>query len=379
MAGFFALSKNVIQKIDKLLWLIIAIVSFYGLLLNISAARASGGFCKSQLIAVFLGIVLAFLIQFVDYRKIAKHYFSIGCICVALFIFTLIFGTNITGISGVNARAWVKLPFGMSFQPSELIKIGFIVTIAKHLEILNNLSEKRVRNRKLSPKMKCLILLAFHVFVPILFTHLQGDDGAAIIFLCIAVFEMFIDGIESKYFLWAITAFAISAPLMWNFALAPYQKNRILNQFNPESDPLGVGFQQIQGKISIGSGGIFGKGLFCGKRVGDGSVPIQESDFIFSVSGEELGFAGCFLILILMIFLILRISFVARRARDQLGVNICFGFIGLIASQCIFNIGMCLSLIPVIGVTLPFFSAGGSSVICLFICFGIIQSIRVYS
>ena len=164
-------------------------------------------------------------------------------------------------------------------------------------------------------------------------------------------------------------------PILWKFVLADYQRNRILTQLNPEGDPLNMGYQQIQGKLSIGSGGLFGVGLFRGPRVAKGVVPIQESDFIFSVAGEELGFIGCVLVLILILAMILRITYIARKSGDLVGALICYGFVGLIASQTIFNLGMCLSLLPVMGVTLPFFSVGGSSAACLYFGMGIIQNI----
>jgi rod shape determining protein RodA len=339
----------------------------YGVALVGSASRAGGSFFKTHFTAVLIGIFLAFLTQFINYRKLANCWILIGVVCVALIVYTLFFGVSVVGLSGVNARAWIKLPGGLSFQPSEIVKIGFIITFAKHLSIIK-------KNQKLND-FKSLFILMLHGLLPALLTHLQGDDGAALIFIFIAIFEAFIFGIEIKFFLILIAIFALSVPFIWNFILAPYQKSRIINQFNPEGDPLGAGFQQIQSKLSIGSGGLFGKGLFCGNRVNDGIVPIQESDFIFSVAGEETGFVGCLLILILMTSLILRIAYLARFANSEPGKTICFGYLGLIAIQCIFNIGMCLSLLPVIGITLPFFSAGGSSVVCLYIGIGIVQNI----
>ena len=144
---------------------------------------------------------------------------------------------------------------------------------------------------------------------------------------------------------------------------------------NPEADPLNMGYQQIQGKLSIGSGGIFGQGLFRGWRVENGVVPIQESDFIFSVAGEELGFIGCISIVLILFFIILRIGFIALKSNTTEGFLICSGFLGLITFQTIFNLGMCLSILPVMGVTLPFFSAGGSSAACLYFAVGIIQNV----
>ena len=345
-------------------------ISAYGLILVKSAARAGGNFFESQLISMALGFILSFFLQFVNYRSVSKMWILISVFCSFIIIYTLFFGSRIKGMAGVNAKAWVVLPGGFCFQPSELAKIGFIFSFAKHLEILKK--ENKVNN------FKSLLLFAIHAGIPVLLTHLQGDDGTAIIFICIAIFELFIAGLDARFFLFGLASFAVSIPLIWNFVLAPYQKNRILNMMNPESDPYGMGFQQLQGRISIGSGGFLGSGIFSGRRVEYGDVPVQKSDFILSVAGEELGFVGCFLILVLLLSLILRIFYISKYSKDYLGLFTCFGFLGLLVSQCIFNIGMCLSLLPVIGVTLPFFSAGGSSVMCYYLGIGLVQSICTF-
>ena len=148
--------------------------------------------------------------------------------------------------------------------------------------------------------------------------------------------------------------------------------------FNPESDPLGAGLQQIQGKISIGSGEWFGRGLFTAPRVQRSVVPVQESDFIFSVASEQLGFLGAMAILILIVLLLLRTMNAARKSCDDLGTYMCFGFFAMIAFQSVINLGMCLSLLPVMGITLPFFSAGGSSAACLYFGFGLVQNVYMH-
>jgi rod shape determining protein RodA len=359
-----------IKKIDKLLLIITFLLSFYGLILIISASRSSElNIFVSQLIAIFVGISLMSLIEFLDYRKIAEHWKAIGIVCIILMAYTMFFGISIVGVSGVNARAWIRVMGNFTFQPSELIKIGFIITFAKHLE---NSHKSLIKNEP-----QTLAWLAAHLLVPVSLTHIQGDDGAAMIFILIALVMIFMAGADWKLLLGIFVAFLMVTPVLWQYALAPYQRNRILNQLNPESDPLNMGYQQIQGKLSIGSGGFFGKGLFKGDRSGNSMVPIQESDFIFSVAGEELGFVGCILILLLISALVWRSAKIAKKSIDSCGAYICFGFIGLVMAQTFLNLGMCLSLIPVVGVTLPFFSAGGSSVISLFIGLGILQNIHI--
>lgn len=368
MQKFLDKTRNYFTRTDKIFWAISFSISALSLIFLLSVSRTSSfSYFKTQLIAIILGYLAAFIITKSDYRIIAKHYPIVAAVCILLIIFTLIFGTAVTGNSGIDARAWIKLPGGISFQPSELAKIGFIIAFSKHLSVLKEKNELK--------SLLNVSLLGAHALVPIALTHLQGDDGAAIIFFCMFLSMAFAAGVQLRYFLAGFVAIILSIPILWNYIFADYQKQRIINQINPEADPLNTGFQQIQGKISIGSGKIWGQGLFNGPRVGSNSVPIQESDFIFSAVGEELGFIGCCVVILLILFMLFRTLKIALLASDCLGTYICFGFFGLIASQTIFNLGMCLSALPVIGVTLPFFSAGGSSSACLYLGIGLIQSV----
>ena len=358
---------NCTRYSDKFLWSVTLFIAVYGLALVASISREGFNYFFIQSLSILIGLIGAVIIQTVDYKYISKAYWWIGIFGILLIVYTLFLGVTIEGASGVNAKAWIKLPGGITFQPSELVKIAFIITFSTHMaNILENDDIKNPKN---------IALLLAHALVPVILTHLQGDDGAAIIFLCIAITIAFVGGVPIKYFLYAVISGIILMPIVWNFVLADYQKKRILSQLNPEGDPLNMGYQQIQGKLSIGSGGIFGVGLFKGPRVANNVVPIQESDFIFSAAGEELGFIGCVLIILLLLLLIVRTGYIAKHSQDTIGSLICFGFIGLVASQTIFNLGMCLSLMPVMGVTLPFFSVGGSSAACLYLALGIIQNI----
>ncbi len=356
---------------DKLLWFVVLLVSGFSILLMKSVSVEGLNYFNVQIIAVLAGIFAAAFVQLIDYKELSNQFLLIGIFCTLLIVYTLFFGITVEGSAGVNARAWIKLPGGITFQPSELVKIGFIITFSKHLSFL-------VKSQKIG-QFRHIVLLVFHSFFPAVLTHLQGDDGAAIIFLCMSIFMAFIAGVQIRYFIMAFLLGIMMLPLVWNYILADYQKQRIINQFNPESDPLNMGYQQIQGKLSIASGGLSGYGLFNGPRVANGIVPIQESDFIFSVVGEELGFIGCIFVLILIFLLLFRTLYIGKKSSDMTGAIICFGFFGLVFSQTIFNLGMCLSLMPVMGVTLPFFSAGGSSAACLYLGIGLVQSVFINS
>ena len=258
---------------------------------------------------------------------------------------------------------------GRTFQTSELVKIAFILTFAKHLDVLQ---KRSMLNEPLQ-----VILLACHALVPMLLCEMQGDTGAAIVFFAIFVSMSFSAGIKLRYFAVLGGLILIALPLMWQFVMKDYQKRRFIAVFNLENDSVRLddGYQQYEGRISIGSGQWAGQGLFQGRRVASNSVPFQHSDYIFSVAGEELGFIGCSLIILLLALFMFKVLHVAHSSRDELGKYVCFGFFGMIALQTISNIGMCLALLPAMGVTLPFFSAGGSSTACLYWGFGLLQSV----
>jgi len=186
-------------------------------------------------------------------------------------------------------------------------------------------------------------------------------------------------GVQLRYFAILFVMILIAFPILWEYVMPEYQKSRFTAVFNLEDPTVQMegGYQQYQGRISIGSGKLRGQGLFQGTRVASNAVTFQQSDYIFSVAGEELGFIGCSLILLLLFLLMVKVLHVASMARDDLGRFMCFGFFGIIALQSVVNIGMCLALLPVMGVTLPFFSAGGSSAACLYLGFGLVQSVHM--
>lgn len=360
------------RRTDIILWFITALTSTYCLILLFSVSRISPKYTyfSKQLFAIIIGYIGAFLITMIDYRVIVKHWKFIGSFCLILLIITIIFGQTVSGSNGVNARAWLILPGGISFQASELAKIGFMITFSKHLTYLKE-------TQKIDSFLNILGLLA-HALIPMGIAQIQGDTGAAIIFFFMFLIMSFSAGVKLRYFVILISSIIIMLPFAWNFILSDYQKERILALVDPSLDPFVSRYQQLQGEISIGSGKLFGRGLFNGPRVAMESVPIQESDFIFSVAGEELGFIGCILIILLLLALLIRVFQIALKSCDNIGMYICFGFFGMIASQTIFNLGMCLSLLPVMGVTLPFFSYGGSSMACIYFGIGLIQNVYMY-
>ncbi|MDR0738806.1 MAG: FtsW/RodA/SpoVE family cell cycle protein [Oscillospiraceae bacterium] len=366
MIGFLKNIHDYFKKYDLILWVVSLFISIYCLLLMVSVSVEGVNFFITQLIAVIIGYIGAIFLAEFDYHILAKYWQIVVTLCCGLMLSTLVLGSTIEGASGVNAKAWLRI-FGVGFQPSELGKIGFIITLATHLDFL--MKEKMMKS------FLHIFLLGVHLIVPVAITKLQGDDGAGVIFICIFLVMCFSAGVQLRYFLCLFSVVTAAMPLIWRFVFSDYQKQRILVMLDLENHKLDKGFQQIQGMISIGSGKIFGQGLFMSPRVKSGIVPMQENDFILSVIGEQLGFVGCTLALISLAVLTFAVFKNGMKACDNLGALMCFGFFGLLFLQTIFNLGMCLNILPVMGVTLPFFSSGGSSAACLYLGLGIAQSV----
>lgn len=362
---------NYLKTTEKIYWAIALAISVYSLLLL--RTLPSKSFFMTMLVAVAIGYVGAVVITLIDYHDLASIWYIIAILCVFLMLYTLKFGKAVTNSGGVNARAWISLG-STSFQPSELVKIGFMVTFAKHLSILEE--------RGLLKSPLNVVLLAVHALIPIGLTFKQGDAGAGIIFFCMFLAMAFGAGIQFRYFLTMFAVIGAAVPLAWKYGLiADYQKQRMLvaYQLDTTDESLQAAvWQQRQARTSIGSGGVWGRGLFHAPRVASKIVPEQESDMIFATAGEELGFVGCCLIILLLLFLLWRTLRIARKSPDLLGSSICMGYFGMIAAQMIFNVGMCIDLLPVMGVTLPFFSAGGSSAACLYFGLGLVENVHMH-
>ncbi len=355
------------RKTDVVLWLLTFASVIYSLLLIGSMQRASDyNYLRPQLVAVFFGTAAAVLLSFADYRFLIRRWYFAIPIGIVLIALVFLFGIR---VSGTDDRAWIPLPFGLTFQPSELIKICFIITFTKHLCVLTE--------REWLQSLPGVISLAAHAGVPMLMIHLQGDDGTALVFAMMFVIMMFIAGVQLRYFAVMGGLLLVSVPILWNFVMNDAQRSRIFALFDLDGNSMtNYGWQQYQGKVSIAGGGLTGSGLFNGSRVMYSIVPEQENDFILTVAGEELGFAGCLLIILLLFGIMLKLLMNAANATENDGKLLCAGVFASFASQTIINIGMVLGFLPVIGVTLPLFSAGGTSLMVTLICIGLVQSVR---
>ena len=354
---------------DNLLWILMISATFISSLLLSSVERAGGSFVRTQILAAILGLAAAIVVSVIDYEYISRFWYLLAIMSILLFAAVFLFGMT---VSGTDDTAWIRLPGGITFQPSELVKIFFIVTFATHLNYLK-------KNEKLKNFLSIVTLLG-HAAVPMIIIHFQGDDGSAVIFGFIMLIMMFTAGVQTRYFVALICMLAVGIPVVWNVIMNNEHRNRILALMDIDGNAMAdYGYQQYQSKVSIASGELTGYGIGQGYRTGIGYVPEQENDFIFSVACEELGFIGAMIVLAILLLIIIRIFINAQQARDDLGAFICYGMFGLIATQTIINIGMVLGLLPVIGITLPFFSAGGTSSMCLYIGMGLVQSVRLHN
>lgn len=369
MSRFFQITGDFFKKTDKVLWVLTALAVIYSLLLISSMQRAGEyNYMKSQLFAVILGLAASGIIAVADYRYIIKKWYFAAIAAAVLAALVFIFGMR---VSGTDDMAWIVLPGGFTIQPSELIKVCFIITFSAHLDYL--------RRREFLHTLPGVISLLLHAALPMAIIHIQGDDGTVLIFGMIFLIMSFAAGVQLRYFLILFALIAAGAPIIWSFFMNDEHRNRILALFDIDGNAAtDYGWQQFQGKMSIAGGGLNGSGLFHGQRVEYGIVPEQENDFIFTVAGEELGFIGCVALLAILLGIIIKVILNAKRCTDPRGKSVCAGVFAAIASQSIINLGMVLGFFPVIGITLPLFSSGGTSALSTLICIGLVQSVRYH-
>ena len=307
-----------------------------------------------------MGLIAAVIMSFIDYRKLVKLWFIFAP--AALILVGLTFTSLGYQRAGADDQAWIQIG-SFSFQPSEVLKLAFILTFAYHLS----------RDEEEMNKPLHMLLLCIHALVPIGIVGLQGDYGTAIVFVFIFVFMICSAKISWKYLVTGPFVAAAGIAAMWFFALDEFHKKRVTILFHPGTDPENIEYQQDLGLMALKSGKIFGKGLFA-KSSEYVSVPEMHNDFIFTYAGQVFGFLGSVGILIILTYICLKIFADSRVTRDHLGKFICMGAFGLIFSHCIMNIGMVLKTAPVIGVPLPFMSAGGTAMISMYTIIGLVLS-----
>lgn len=358
--------KEKFQNFDFPLFLGVFITATLGILLIRSASLTYTNSARLVIIqtgAFLLGLILLFFISFWDYDFLSSHSKLIFGANIFLLILVLVIGI---GREEVGGQSWINLG-PISFQPSEIVKIGFIICFATQLE--------KIEDDINSPRN--IIFSLLHIGVLLGLILLQPDFGTAMVFVSIFVGMIFVAGISYKYLAIAGVSIAALIPLVWFFVLKSYQQNRIRVFLNPALDPQASGYQVIQSKLAVGSGGFAGSGLFHGAQTQMGYIPAKHTDFIFSVAGEELGFIGTFLIVGLLMFIVIRCFYIAANAKNPLGRYIAVGVGCMFLAQSFENIGMTIGLMPVTGITLPFLSYGGSSLVTNLIAIGLVLNVRL--
>lgn len=339
---------------------VISTVLIYSISHNKLLEGVGSSYWRTQLISMGMGLIAAVIMSFIDYRKLVKLWFIFAP--AALILVGLTFTSLGYQRAGADDQAWIQIG-SFSFQPSEVLKLAFILTFAYHLS----------RDEEEMNKPLHMLLLCIHALVPIGIVGLQGDYGTAIVFVFIFVFMICSAKISWKYLVAGPFAAAAGIAAMWFFALDEFHKKRVTILFHPGTDPENIEYQQDLGLMALKSGKIFGKGLFA-KSSEYVSVPEMHNDFIFTYAGQVFGFLGSVGILIILTYICLKIFADSRVTRDHLGKFICMGAFGLIFSHCIMNIGMVLKTAPVIGVPLPFMSAGGTAMVSMYTIIGLVLS-----
>ncbi len=354
-----------IRSMDYYLLISIIILGVISILAMYSTDISDGNFYHS--FNHSLRFVLFFcLMIFLSFINI-KYYFSLSIlfylVVLCLLISATFFGTTVQG-----SQRWINLYF-INLQPSELMKIAIIIFLARYYH--------RVQPEAVNTARKFIIPFIILV-VPILLVLSQPDLGTSVLIALSGIAVIWLAGINIKYIIYSFLGLVISFPFVISM-LKPYQKLRILTFINPDRDPLGAGYQIIQSKIAVGSGGLTGKGFLKGTQGYLDFLPEKHTDFIFTLFSEEFGFVGSVILLILYAFIIIRILIIGSNSRNYFGKFFCYGFAISIFFYISVNMLMVLGMLPIVGSPLPIMSYGGSSMLSMMIALGIVMSTKIYS
>ena len=364
--------KRFFKQADILLLILCCIASLYGVLLISSATKSygSGSYVAVQLASIALGIGVFVVLSLIDLEIITRQWKWLILFNIVFLLLLFLFGVE----GDTGNRSWIRFSFlPVGIQPAEVTKIIFVILLAKQIT---------ARREKNINSISSVAQLGIHLlFMVGLILAVSSDMGVALIYVFIFICMMFASGLKIRWFVIAAIILAVLTPIGWRYLLRDDQRDRIMIVFDPSIDPnnTSVGWQAAQSKIAIGAGQLTGMGLYNGTQIQyNDYLPAKHTDFIFSVAGEELGFVGCAAIILLEVLIITRCIYVGIKSKDSTSTLVCIGFAGMLIFQTFENIGMCLGLTPVIGITLPFFSYGGTSIITLFAAMGIVSGVKMH-
>ncbi len=359
--------RRFLQKFDWFLFITILLLLALGVLMIYSATLGESIADRSntyrQIIYIAVGLGLLFLICFLDYRIFRSYSRIFYVIMLAALVGVLIFGPEIRG-----TRSWFDLGI-INLQPAEFAKFVMIIVLAKYFS----------RHSDEMYKFKHVLVSGVLVLIPVGLTMIEPELGSALVIVFIWLGMLIFARVRWWHVGVIFGALIAMGAFTWRFLLRDYQKNRLSAFLDPARDPLGQGYNVTQAKIAIGSGGVTGRGLGHGSQSQLNFLPEQHTDFIFAVMAEELGFVGCIFLFALFSFLFYRLIRIGRLARDRFGMFLVIGTTILLLSQVFINIGMNLGLLPVAGIPLPFLSSGGSSIITILVCIGMVLSVGLRS
>jgi len=354
-----------IQKVKKLDFILLFNIVLLSAISLVVMYSTDGGeilyHTKSHFIKLVTFFLLMLVISFFNIK--IWHIFSyiFYFIIILLLIWVSVYGIKVSG-----SQRWMNLYF-IVLQPSELMKIGIILCLAKYYH--------RLKIDDVNSFTSIIIALTI-IIVPIIFVISQPDLGTSVLIASSGLIILWLGGVKIKYFFYSFVTFLISLPFIISF-LKPYQKLRILTFLDPDRDPLGAGYQIIQSKIAIGSGGLEGKGFLKGTQSYLDFLPEKHTDFIFTLFSEEFGFIGSIILLIIYSIIIMRIIRIGVISRSNFAKLFCFGFAFGIFIYIVVNLSMVLGLLPIVGSPLPIMSFGGSSMMATMIGFGIVLSAKI--
>ena len=352
-----------ILNLNFLLIFVILILIIIGTAALYSAGEGSfSPWAEKHIIRFGVLFFLMIIIALIDIKFIFKYSYPLFFLCLIL-----LFSVEIIGTFGKGAERWIRI-FGISVQPSEIIKVAIILALAKYF---HNLRFDTIG------KIYHIIIPAFFILVPFVLVLLQPDLGTAISIFLLGVMTLFIAGIRIWKFVLGVIISLGSFPFLWDL-IKPYQQKRFLSFLNPELDPLGQGYQLIQSKIALGSGGLTGKGFLEGTQSYLEYLPEKQTDFIFTLIGEEFGFIGTMFILFLFGLLITICFYISIKSYHIFGRIICLGVACNIFIYVILNMAMVTGLMPVVGIPLPLISYGGTAMLSIMVSFGLLLNVGIY-
>lgn len=362
--------KDFVKRADMTLLTLCLIASVFGLVAISSASASLDGSARYLIVqtaSLLLGLGLFVLFTVVDIDIIADKWVVL---IVFELILTLLLLTPLGFADNTGNRAWLRFGF-VGIQPSEVNKIPFIIVLARQISYLKNY-------KSLNSVVSVGQLLVHCAFMIGLIVAVSRDMGSALVFMVIFVVMLFAAGLRFYWFIAGLAAAAAITPFFWTHVLNQRYRERILAPYDPTIDPLGhvVRWQVNQAKIALASGQLTGTGLYNGRQSQSDAIPEKQTDFILAVIGEELGMIACIAVIVLLLAIIFRCIYIGVKSRNTMSMLICFGVAGWLVFQTFENIGMCIGIAPVIGITLPFFSYGGSSLFSVFAAMGLVSGIK---